>query len=85
MTTDNSYYNDGICPICDKPYLYVGDIPEGGFQKGQEPYCTCHQNQTNVTFYQYGWICPKCGKANAPHINQCNCQSNIYPWSITWW
>jgi len=20
-----------------------------------------------------GWECPKCGKINAPHINQCSC------------
>jgi len=20
-----------------------------------------------------GWECPKCGKVNAPHVNQCDC------------
>jgi len=20
-----------------------------------------------------GWECPKCGKINAPHVNQCDC------------
>lgn len=23
---------------------------------------------------QYGWICPLCGKANAPWLNQCPCE-----------
>lgn len=23
-----------------------------------------------------GWICPRCGKVNAPFINQCACKSN---------
>ena len=23
-----------------------------------------------------GWICPQCGKVNAPFINQCTCESN---------
>lgn len=29
-----------ICPKCGKPYYYVGDVPEGGFSKGLEPFCT---------------------------------------------
>lgn len=23
-----------------------------------------------------GWICPRCGKVNAPFIGQCTCKSN---------
>lgn len=23
-----------------------------------------------------GWICPRCGKVNAPFISQCSCESN---------
>jgi hypothetical protein len=26
---------------------------------------------------QYGWICPKCGKVNAPWKDSCNCYLNI--------
>lgn len=33
------------------------------------------QNQLN-----YGWICPKCGKVNAPHRDFCDCSgSGYYP------
>lgn len=26
----------------------------------------------------YGWICPKCGKVNAPHRDFCDCSGNGY-------
>lgn len=38
----------------------------------------------------YGWICPKCGKVNAPFARDCNCNSGVkivpfpppQPWQI---
>lgn len=27
----------------------------------------------------YGWICPKCGKVNAPHRDFCDCSGGYYP------
>lgn len=70
MSTDIKYYKGTcICPKCDKPYIYIGDVPEGGFPKGQEPYCACNQN----IFYQTGWICPVCGRGVNPNLTSCPC------------
>ena len=30
---------------------------------------------------QYGWVCPLCGRANAPWLNQCPCQP-IKTWTF---
>lgn len=29
------------CNTCGKVYFYVGDVPPGGFNTGEEPWCTC--------------------------------------------
>ncbi len=28
----------------------------------------------------YGWICPKCGKVNAPFNRECNCHVKTIKW-----
>lgn len=84
MTTYNTsdgWVNEGLCKKCGKPFIYIGDVPEGGFIKGSEPYCTCNKNnhltkaysgsQLNFNWNNQGWTCPKCGKVFAPHINEC--------------
>lgn len=25
-----------------------------------------------------GWVCPRCGRVNAPWVSQCSCNGNIY-------
>jgi len=33
-----------FCDRCSKPFVYVGDVPKSGWEKGQEPFCTCNVN-----------------------------------------
>lgn len=33
---------------------------------------------TNNIKSKYGWICSRCEKSNAPHINSCDCQPQQY-------
>jgi predicted amidophosphoribosyltransferase len=71
METIKYEYN-GFCPDCGKPFSYVGDVPEGGFLPGTEPYCTCKQKKP-APFYNYGWICPVCGRGLSPYTSSCPC------------
>ena len=64
-----------ICHKCGKPFVYVGDVPKGGFPPGQEPWCTCY----NVNIPNYGWICPICGSSVNPQETVCpNCVKSFY-------
>lgn len=38
---------------------------------------TVASNSASNSNLQYGWICPKCGKVNAPWKDSCNCYLNI--------
>ena len=32
----------------------------------------------------YGWVCPRCGRVNAPWTSQCDCSGSIYKKIDTW-
>lgn len=63
---------NSTCPKCHKPYIYYGDVPEGGWTKGSEPYCTCSEEKDDrFNPVGYGWVCPICKTVNAPWVSQC--------------
>ena len=41
-------------------------------------------NEHPKVFKQYGWVCPLCGRANAPWISQCPCQPITTWFGPTW-
>ena len=51
-----------FCNKCGKPYTYVGDIPAGGFLKGQAPWCECGTFEFNPAVFNTWKHCPHCGK-----------------------
>ena len=38
---------------------------------------TCHPLPVARNDMQYGWVCPRCRKVNAPSVTQCNCPIEI--------
>jgi hypothetical protein len=38
----------------------------------------------NTAPASYGWICPRCGRVNAPWVSQCGCQGSVFKKIDTW-
>ena len=36
------------------------------------------------TYGQQGWICPRCGRVNAPWVMQCPCKSEVITYTTTY-
>lgn len=80
VSTSGGYNSgNGRCEKCCKPFVYVGDVPDGGFIEGTEPYCTCGVKKQ--TAGMYGWICPKCGAGLSPFTTICPC--SMPKWEVT--
>lgn len=51
-------------------YMYSGKICQCAYQK------TLGQHSENSLNLRTGWVCPKCQRSNAPHVNSCNCNGD---------
>lgn len=70
--------NFGISDIRDPlpgEATYIGDWPPSP-QPGDWPPSPTPCNPPSTL--NYGWICPKCGKVNAPHRDFCDCSGGGY-------
>jgi len=41
---------------------------------GREPDRIHSPEESKTPFWWTGWVCPRCGRVNAPHIDQCPCR-----------
>ena len=67
---------DMVTPLIRDPLLgetpYIGDYPglmDNG--SGDKPPYTIPMPHYPPDSINYGWICPKCGRVLAPHVNSC--------------
>ena len=42
------------------------------------------KNAMGVESISYGWVCPCCGRVNAPWVSQCGCQGSVFKKIDTW-
>lgn len=45
--------------------------------KPDEPVVYTPNYNDTAPSYQQGWICPRCGRANAPWVSSCICRDNF--------
>ena len=57
------------CKNCGRSELTTGDV---------DGMCAeCRLGQASKTYHNYGWICPVCGRGNAPYTSTCPCMGSI--------
>lgn len=64
-----SYEFNPICHRCGK-YKRTTESQEW---ISSDLICSCPPETTAVTPYAQGWVCPKCGRVNAPWVSCCPC------------
>ena len=60
-----------ICPRCGKHKRINAGALEGILTDAER--CTCPPEPEPPKQYAQGWVCPKCGRVNAPWIRECLC------------
>lgn len=68
-------HGSSTCPKCGG---FVGETGKSYGYAGKWCHCTWPQETTPIVGQQqWGWLCPACGKGNAPHSKQCDCAGLI--------
>lgn len=53
------------------------------YMRQQRAQMNMHENPFRQKPVSTGWICPKCGKANAPTKETCDCNSKTLEWTVS--
>lgn len=67
-------YNEYLKATKDKPKNYTTTVTGTGDNIVDRDYLDKVMKKSNIN-YNYGWICPRCGKVLSPDVKECTCKS----------